>query len=99
MVYNKLIETKAAFIEKLTHNSYVIQTKKITDERYSTKLDKLLSVFEQKNFAYANSEIGKFYSYPSEEEEELKEERKAREEKEKELEELKRSFYCLFFYP
>jgi hypothetical protein len=42
MVYNKPIETKTDFIEKLTHNSYVIQTKKITDERYSTKLDKLL---------------------------------------------------------
>ena len=68
MVYNEPITTKADFIEKHTHNSYVIQTKKITDERYSTKLDKLLSVFEQKNFAYENSEIGKFYSHPSEEE-------------------------------
>jgi len=47
---NKIIlETKSDFVEKLTHDSYVVQVEKITD-RYSTRLDKLLSVFEQTNF-------------------------------------------------
>ena len=43
------LETKSDFVEKLTHDSYVVQVERITD-RYSTKLDKLLSVFEQTNF-------------------------------------------------
>ena len=47
---NKItLETKSDFVEKLTHDSYVVQVERITD-RYSTKLDKLLSVFEQTNF-------------------------------------------------
>ncbi len=47
---NKIIlEVKSNFVEKLTHDSYVVQVERITD-RYSTKLDKLLSVFEQTNF-------------------------------------------------
>lgn len=40
---------KSEFVEKLTHDSYVVQVDRITD-RFSTKLDKLLSVFEQTNF-------------------------------------------------
>ena len=43
------LETKSDFVEKLTHDSYVVQVGRITD-RYSTVLDKLLSVFEQTNF-------------------------------------------------
>ena len=43
------IETKSDFVEKLTHDSYVVQVERITD-RYQTRLDKLLSIFEQKNF-------------------------------------------------
>ena len=47
---NKItLEAKSDFIEKLTHDSYVVQVERITD-RYSTRLDKLLSVFEQTNF-------------------------------------------------
>ena len=47
---NKItLETKSDFIEKLTHDSYVVQVERITN-KYSTKLDKLLSVFEQTNF-------------------------------------------------
>jgi hypothetical protein len=47
---NKItLETKSDFVEKLTHDSYVVQVERITD-RYLTKLDKLLSVFEQTNF-------------------------------------------------
>jgi hypothetical protein len=43
------LETKCDFVEKLTHDSYIVQVERITD-RYQTRLDKLLSVFEQKNF-------------------------------------------------
>jgi len=47
---NKItLEAKSDFVEKLTHDSYVVQVERITD-RYSTRLDKLLSVFEQTNF-------------------------------------------------
>lgn len=43
------LATKSDFVEKLTHDSYVVQVERITD-RYLTSLDKLLSIFEQKNF-------------------------------------------------
>jgi hypothetical protein len=43
------LKTKSDFVEKLTHDSFIVQVDRITD-RYQTKLDKLLSVFEQTNF-------------------------------------------------
>ena len=43
------LNTKSDFVEKLTHDSYIVQVERITD-RYQTRLDKLLSVFEQTNF-------------------------------------------------
>ena len=49
LINKRTLETKSDFVEKLTHDSYVVQVERITD-RYSTKLDKLLSVFEQTNF-------------------------------------------------
>jgi hypothetical protein len=49
LINKTTLETKSDFVEKLTHDSYVVQVERITD-RYSTKLDKLLSVFEQTNF-------------------------------------------------
>ena len=49
LVNNSRIETKSDFIEKLTHDSYVVQVERITN-KYQTKLDKLLSLFEQTNF-------------------------------------------------
>jgi hypothetical protein len=49
LVNNTRIETKNDFIEKLTHDSYVVQVERITN-KYQTKLDKLLSLFEQTNF-------------------------------------------------
>ena len=71
MVKNEPITTTTPFIEKLSHNSYVIQTKKITDERYSTKLDKLLSIFEQKHFVHTSSDIEKYYYHPTDKEEDM----------------------------
>jgi hypothetical protein len=47
------IETKSDFVEKLTHNSFIVQVDRITDN-YKTRLDKLLSVFEQTNFVDSN---------------------------------------------
>ena len=50
LIDNSVMDTKSDFIEKLTHDSYyLVQVERITD-RYQTSLDKLLSVFEQKNF-------------------------------------------------
>jgi hypothetical protein len=43
------LTTKSDFVEKLTHDSFIVQVERITD-RYQTRLDKLLSVFEQRNF-------------------------------------------------
>ena len=49
MINESVLELKNDFIEKLTHDSYVIQVKRITN-RFQSKLDKLLSVFEQNHF-------------------------------------------------
>jgi hypothetical protein len=49
LINNTIVETKSDFIEKLTHDSYVVQVERITN-RFQTKLDKLLSFFEQSNF-------------------------------------------------
>lgn len=49
LINKTVIETKSELIEKLTHDSFIVQVERITD-RYQTRLDKLLSVFEQKNF-------------------------------------------------
>lgn len=48
-VNKTILETKSDFIEKLTHDSFIVQVDRITD-RYLTRLDKLLSIFEQRNF-------------------------------------------------
>ena len=48
-VNKTIIDTKCDFIEKLTHDSFVVQVERITN-RYQTRLDKLLSIFEQTNF-------------------------------------------------
>ena len=49
LINKTTLEIKSDFVEKLTHDSYVVQVDRITD-RYQTRLDKLLSVFEQTNF-------------------------------------------------
>jgi hypothetical protein len=49
LVNNKIIDKKSDFVEKLTHDSYIVQVERITNG-YSTKLEKLLSVFEQQHF-------------------------------------------------
>ena len=49
LVNNKIIEKKSDFIEKLTHDCFIVQVDRITNS-YSTKLEKLLSLFEQQHF-------------------------------------------------
>ena len=66
LINNKIIDTKSDFVEKLTHaraanRSFIVQVDRITD-RYQTKLDKLLSVFEQTNFIDSNK-ITKQYKH------------------------------------
>ena len=49
LVNKKTIDAKSDFVEKLTHDCFIVQVDRITD-RYQTRLDKLLSIFEQTNF-------------------------------------------------
>ena len=53
LINNKIIITKSDFVEKLTHDSFIIQVERITNS-YSTKLEKLLSLFEQEHFTDDN---------------------------------------------
>jgi hypothetical protein len=50
LITKTIIEQKSDFVEKLTYDSFVIQVERITN-RFQTRLDKLLSIFEQNNFA------------------------------------------------
>jgi hypothetical protein len=49
LLNNKIINQKSDFVEKLTHDSFIVQVDRITNN-YSTKLEKLLSIFEQQHF-------------------------------------------------
>jgi molybdopterin converting factor small subunit len=46
---NTTLDIKSEFVEQLTHDSYIVQVKRITN-KYQTRLDKLLSIFEQRYF-------------------------------------------------
>jgi hypothetical protein len=67
LVNNKLIDKKSDFVEKLSHDCYIVQVDRITN-KYQTKLDKLLSVFEQNNFE-DDSKITKRFTHPTDIEE------------------------------
>jgi hypothetical protein len=69
MLSKKEIGTTSKFIENLTHNSYVIQTGRITDVRYTTNLDRILSIFEQRYFINDDSDTIKEYPYQLDNEE------------------------------
>ncbi|MCL2208317.1 MAG: hypothetical protein FWB90_09560 [Fibromonadales bacterium] len=62
LIEEKEMEAAANFVESLTHDSYIVQTPRITD-RLKTPLDRLLSVFEQKNFM-DKTESSKYYDHP-----------------------------------
>ncbi len=61
------IETKSEFIEKLTHDCFVVQVERITN-RYQTRLDKLLSIFEQQHFTDERSIVKDYRHTPDLEE-------------------------------
>jgi hypothetical protein len=61
LINKTMLTQKSEFVEKLTHDCFVVQVERITD-RYQTRLDKLLSVFEQRNFT-DDKEITKSYNY------------------------------------
>jgi hypothetical protein len=63
LVHKKIINKKSDFVEKLTHDSFIVQVDRITN-RYQTRLDKLLSVFEQSNFVDENK-ITKEFQHPT----------------------------------
>ena len=49
LIARKIINRKCDFVERLTHDCFIVQVNRIT-ERYQTSLDKILSIFEQSNF-------------------------------------------------
>ncbi|MBN2746637.1 MAG: hypothetical protein JXR34_07900 [Bacteroidales bacterium] len=63
LINKKIIDKKSDFVEKLTHDSFIVQVDRITD-RYQTSLDKLLSVFEQNNFV-DDKKITKQFQHPT----------------------------------
>jgi transcriptional regulator of heat shock response len=63
LINNVLLAARSPFIEKLTHDSYIVQTKLITG-RYQTRLDKLLCVFEQAYFTEATDAVKHFNHNP-----------------------------------
>jgi len=66
MLENKVLHTKEKFVELLTHDSFVIQTPRInTNGNPKTVLERILSVFEQKDF-FDDQKISIDYKYPVE---------------------------------
>ncbi len=61
LLTNKIIHQKSDFIERLSHDCYVVQMTRFNDKVH-TRLEQLLSVFEQNNFIDANQTI-KEYKY------------------------------------
>ena len=61
LMTKKMITVHDFFVEQLTHSAYFIQAQRIKPG-YSTRLEKLLSVFEQKRFI-GNDETTKLFPY------------------------------------
>jgi hypothetical protein len=62
LVTHAVINAKDEFIEKLTHDCYVVQIPRI-EGKLQTKLEKLLTIFEQKYFVDETGDV-KEYNYP-----------------------------------
>lgn len=67
LINQTTLSQKCEFIEKLTHDSFIVQVNRITN-RYQTRLDKLLSIFEQTNFV-DDKKIIKQFNHPTDLEE------------------------------
>ncbi len=61
MITGDYLTSTDEFIEKITHDSFIIQVERITD-KYQTRLDKLLSIFEQANFVDDDT-LAKIYKH------------------------------------
>ncbi len=61
LLTHQIINKKSEFIEKLTHDSYVVQLPRI-ETKLQTKLEKLLSIFEQ-NYFIDDKSIIKEYNH------------------------------------
>jgi hypothetical protein len=73
MLTDGAVDGRDDFVEKLTHDAYIIQVGRIADNRYATSLEKLISIFEQAYFVESGSEVVKEYRYqPSPDDEEIK---------------------------
>lgn len=70
MITDQVIEKKSRFVESLTHDSYVVQAERVTG-KYQTRLEQLLSVFEQAHFTDERG-ILKDYPHDTRKEDELK---------------------------
>jgi hypothetical protein len=67
MLKNEVIDTKEKFVELLTHDSFVIQAPRIKVEGTpQTKLERILSIFQQDSFADTREETIN-YKFPIEE--------------------------------
>ena len=66
MINESILKKRSEFIERLTHDSFVVQVGRIT-KRYQSRLDKLLSVFEQDNFV-DDTEITKEFKHETDDE-------------------------------
>jgi len=66
LINQQILETKSAFVEALTHDSYVVQIPRIQGNT-RTRLEQMLSVFEQKYFVTEKG-ILKNYIFPVENE-------------------------------
>jgi hypothetical protein len=60
-VHEEDMDVTCHFIERIMYDCVVVQTRKIEKERYTTNLDKLLSVFILDNFV--DDERTKYYQY------------------------------------
>jgi hypothetical protein len=67
-ISGETLNAKSGFVELLTHDCHVIQAGRITDVRYTTNLNKLLSIFEQAYFIRNDSEVMKEYHYQPDDE-------------------------------
>jgi hypothetical protein len=61
LLTKKPIDKKSPFVERLTHDGYFVQVQRVHGKP-RTKLDALLSLFEQKDFE-DEDETAKFYTY------------------------------------
>jgi hypothetical protein len=60
MITGQIIDENTPLIELFMHNAAIIQVERIAD-KYTTKIDKLLSIFEQAHFVNDDSKVSKQY--------------------------------------